>query len=166
MPRGCHKPEFGRCTPVSATLPTDWGCGIPAGVIFGSRSGIRDVEEAARGSCSYVKRHTLVVAVAVVLSIENLAKTWIVACGSGAGRFSDEVAGQLVNVDAIRDDAAGVTVANKIRGMRPTVQNRSNKVPPKTVLKCGRPNVGRGRHNCRSDSADPQTGSGNTSGRV
>jgi hypothetical protein len=25
VPRGCHKPEFGRCTPVSATLPTDWG---------------------------------------------------------------------------------------------------------------------------------------------
>jgi hypothetical protein len=25
VPRGCHKPEFGRCTRVSATLPTDWG---------------------------------------------------------------------------------------------------------------------------------------------
>ena len=127
---------------------------VPAGVVLGRRTCIRGIEEAALGSGTQVKSEAVVVAHTVILGVVDCAKTLIEPRRERVPSRSDQIARNGIDIDAIRNLAAKVTVANQIGGMGTAVKRAGDKMAANSMFKRRRKNVRSRGHNVRVNSAD------------
>src|SRR5262245_7654180 len=96
---------------------------IPARVVIGSGASVGDVEEAALGTTSEVNRDAVIVSDTVVVRIVDCAKAGIQPRRRSTRGFSNQIAGQHVNVNAIRNLAGGIAKPNEVSSMSSAVEH-------------------------------------------
>src|SRR5271165_697124 len=110
------------------------GIGIVQRVILGTGTSVGRIQITAREVPPYVKDHSVVVAMAVIVGVGDRAETGVEPCRAGNARSQthvhllDQVAGEGINVHPIRDIADGVAVTDDIVGVRPVVADAGRKV--------------------------------------
>src|SRR6185369_1045935 len=115
---------------------------IYAGVISRYRASVRRVEERATETATHIERHTVVIAVPVILCIADRSEAWIQSSRSRPWWLADQVTRQRIDILAVVHLAGLVPSGNQVRRMRSAVQNAGDQVTAQAVFQRRRPCIG------------------------